>query len=215
MERVTVYVDGFNFYYGLKRMKAVDNDWKKFYWIDFVKFFDHFLDRNQVLQKVVYFTTPPQNMQKSNRQGMLFLANKLLNGSRFEVIEGKFHDKEFICPICNSIYTRPEEKRTDVNISVQMMRDCAQNKTDVLILVSADSDLLPPLELITKDNPEKKIKIFFPPKGFSYDLNYFMKVNKRKVTLLKKHKVRFNNSIMPNIVTKDGISYTIPAKWNI
>ena len=30
MERVTVYVDGFNFYYGLKRIKAVDSDWKQF-----------------------------------------------------------------------------------------------------------------------------------------------------------------------------------------
>ena len=93
MERVTVYVDGFNFYYGLRRMKAVDNDWQKFYWIDFVKFFDHFTGGNKILQKVVYFTTPPINIQKRNRQGMLLLANKLLNGNRFEVIEGKFYDK--------------------------------------------------------------------------------------------------------------------------
>jgi hypothetical protein len=215
MKNVTVYVDGFNFYYGLKRMKTKDRDWRKFYWIDFVKFFDHFMGNHQILRKVVYFTTPPMNIQKRNRQGLLLKANQLLNGDRFEVIEGKFYEKEFICPVCGNKYTMPEEKRTDVNISVQMMRDCARNNTDVLILVSADSDLVPPLELVKNDYPEKTVKIFFPPKGFSYDLNNFIKSNKGNVTLLKNHKIRFTNSIMPDTVTKDGKTYTIPSKWTV
>ena len=215
MERVTVYVDGFNFYYGLRRMKAVDNDWQKFYWIDLVKFFDHFTGNNRILQKVVYFTTPPLNIQKRNRQGILFLANKLLNGNRFEVVEGKFYDKEQICPKCKSRYTTPEEKRTDVNISCQMTRDCALNNTDVIILVSADSDLVPPLEIIKNDHPDKTIKIFFPPKSFSNDLNNFMRAGKGKVLKLQKNKTRFANSIMPDIVSKDGTTYTIPQKWKV
>ena len=194
-------------------MKAVDNDWHKFYWIDFVKFFDHFTLNGQVLQRVFYFTTQPLNIQKSNRQGTLLGANQLLNAGRFEVIYGKFYDKELICPVCNTRYTRPEEKRTDVNISVQMMRDCAQDRTDTLILVSADSDLVPPLESIKTDFPGKKIRIFFPPKCFSNDMNHFMKSNQGKVIRLEKHKVRFFNSIMPDAVTRDDISYTIPPKW--
>ena len=133
MERVTVYVDGFNLYYGLRRMRAVDADWQKFYWLDFVKFFEHFKDRSQILQKVVYFTTPPQNIQKSNRQAKLLDVNKLLNENRFEVIYGKFIDKWLICPKCKSKYKKPEEKRTDVNISVQMMNDCALDNTDVIV----------------------------------------------------------------------------------
>jgi len=215
MERVSVYIDGFNFYYGLKRKKAVDNDWKKFYWINFVKLFDHFNLNNQTLQKVYYFTTPPLNFQKSNRQGALLEANKLLNGNQFEVITGKFYEKAQICPVCNATFTVPEEKRTDVNISCQMLRDCAQNKTDTLVLVSADSDLVPPLELIKKDYPRKKIKIFFPPKSFSYDLNNLVKFHKGKVTFLERNKVRFINSVMPSVITVDGKTCTIPAKWNI
>ena len=212
MERVTVYVDGFNFYYGLKRIKATDKDWKKFYWIDLVKFFDHFKMTNQVLEKVYYFTTPPLNILKRNRQRLLFLANKLLNGNRFEVIEGKFYEKDLVCPACHTKYTMPEEKRTDVNICARMMRDCSMNNTDVIILVSADSDLVPPLELIKKDYPDKTIKVFFPPKGFSNDLNNFMK---GKVLKLQKHKIRFTNSIMPDVVSADGKSYTIPEKWRV
>ena len=215
MDRITVYIDGYNFYYGLKRMKAIHNYWKKFLWIDFVKLFDHFKLNNQILQKVYYFTTPPINIQKRNRQRILFLANKLINGNRFEIVDGKFYDKELICPACNFKYTKPEEKRTDVNICAQMMRDCALNNTDVLILVSAASDLVPPLEIIKTDYPDKKIRIFFPPKCFSNDLNNFMNSIKSKVVKLQKNEVKFTNSIMPDTVTKDDVTYTIPPKWKI
>ena len=194
-------------------MKAVDNDWHKFYWIDFVKFFDHFTLNGQVLQRVFYFTTQPLNIQKSNRQGTLLGANQLLNAGRFEVIYGKFYDKELICPVCNTRYTRPEEKRTDVNISVQMMGDCALNNVDTLVLVCADSDLVPPLEFIKKHYPEKKIRIYFPPDNFSSALRDFMRSHKGKVVRLEKSKIKFLNSIMPDTVTRDDISYTIPPKW--
>jgi len=196
-------------------MKAVDNVWQHFYWIDFVKFFEHFKERWQILQKVFYFTTPPINLQKSARQDVLLKTNKLINDSRFEVVFGKFYHKWQICKKCKARYKIPEEKRTDVNISVQMMRDCALDNTDVLILVTADSDLAPPLESIKADYPNKKIKIIFPPKSFSNDLNNFMKANRRKALKLENHKRRFLKCIMPDTVTKDGITFTIPAKWKV
>ena len=212
MERVTVYLDGFNFYYGLKRMIASDRDWKRFYWLDFVQLFEHYNLANQELLKVCYFTTPPLNIQKSNRQAKLFEANKLRNGARFEVITGKFYEKLQRCPVCNATFTKPEEKRTDVNISVQMMLDCSLNNTDVIILVSADSDLVPPLEAIKREYMDKKIRIFFPPKSFSYDLSNF---NSGKVVFLERGKPKFDQSIMPDIVTVDSKSCSIPPEWKI
>ena len=212
MVRVSVYIDGFNFYYGLKRKIAEEPDWKKFYWIDFVKLFDHFKGDNQILQKVYYFTTPPNNVQKSNRQTLLFEANQLINGSRFEVVKGKFVDKTLTCAICGASYTVPEEKRTDVNISVRMMGDCAQDKTDTLILVTADSDLIPTIEFIKTNHPNKKIKVFFPPRGFSNDLNNMMR---GKIVKLQNNKIKFTNCIMPDTVTAYGKSVTIPPEWKI
>ena len=90
MERVNYYVDGYNFYYGLKGIKEKDSDWKKFYWLDFVKLFEHFIGDNQSLGKVLYFTAPPLRENKRMKQNMLFSANKLLNGDRFEYVWGKF-----------------------------------------------------------------------------------------------------------------------------
>ena len=50
MARVTVYVDGFNFYYGLRTQKRLDNKWLKSYWIDLVKLFEQFLGEDQTLE---------------------------------------------------------------------------------------------------------------------------------------------------------------------
>ena len=213
MERVNFYVDGFNFYYGLKRLKAADSDWQKFYWLDFVKLFSHFIGDNQVLQKVYYFTAPPLKVSKSNRQGLLLDANKAINGNKFEVVKGQFYEKQHLCPVCNTTYLKPEEKRTDVNISVRMMGDCSLNKVDTLVLVCADSDLVPPLQFIRDNHPDKKIRVYFPPDNYSGALRDFMRTNKGNVVRLEKSKVKFNNSIMPDTVTKDGVSYIIPAKW--
>jgi len=215
MERVSFYVDGFNVYHGLKRLKTTDRDWHKFYWIDFVKFFQCFVGENQVLQKVYYFTAPPLKLEKSNRQSMLLEANKALNGNRFEVVKGQFYEKQVTCKVCKQTYTIAEEKRTDVNISVRMLGDCSTNAVDTLVLVSADSDLVPPLQFIKEHYPQKKIRVYFPPDMNSGALSAFMKSEKKKVVRLGKSKVKFFDSIMPDTVTAEGLSFTIPAKWKV
>ena len=151
MEKVTVYIDGFNFYYGLRTKRKVEAAWAKAYWVDLVKFFEMFLGENQELTKVVYFTASPLNKEKSSRQSSFLNANKLLNGDKFEIVRGKYLEKKIVCPNCKYTIIRPEEKKTDVNISIRMITDCFQEKTDSLILVSGDSDLLPPIEFIQKN----------------------------------------------------------------
>jgi len=215
MKRVTVYIDGFNFYYALKRTKKIDSDWNQFYWIDFVKLFSFFLGEDQELVKVIYFTASPLSPQKSSRQSALLNANKLINDSKFEVIRGKYFSKQINCPNCNFSIEKPEEKRTDVNISVQLIGDCALNKTDILILVTADSDLVPPIEFIQKHYPLKKVKVYFPPNSICNDLKDTIKIKNGKIILLKDNKAKFFKSIMPDIVYNfDGSnSISIPAKW--
>jgi len=213
MERVTFYIDGFNFYYALKRSKKTDPVWNRFYWIDFIKLFSQFLGSNQILSKVVYFTATPLSSQKSSRQGTLFNANKLVNGDRFEVVRGKYFDKQVICPSCKYSINKPEEKRTDVNISVRMIGDCVLDNTDILVLVSADSDLTPPIEFIQKHYKNKTVRVYFPPNSFCNDINYNMMKNKKKIVKLSDNKSKFTNSIMPDVVTDGTKTFTIPEKW--
>ncbi|KAA6331008.1 6-hydroxy-3-succinoylpyridine 3-monooxygenase HspA [termite gut metagenome] len=212
-ERVTFYVDGFNFYYGLKAKKKIDKNWQRAYWIDIVKLFSQFLSPDQILEKVIYFTASPLNPDKSNRQGAFLNVNKLLNENKFEVVRGKYLKKIIQCPNCNYAISRPEEKKTDVNVAIRMIGDCVEDKTDVVVLVSGDSDMLPPIEFIQQKYPQKKIRVYFPPTIFSADLKNNIKLHKGKVVFLENNFNKFQNSIMPDTVTQNGKTYSIPAKW--
>jgi uncharacterized LabA/DUF88 family protein len=211
--RVTFYIDGFNFYFGLKRSKSSDHDWQKCYWIDMVKLCNSFLGEGQVLEKVIYFTASPLNPDKSSRQSAFLNANKLINGDKFEIVRGKYMEKHIPCPYCKADITRPEEKKTDVNISVRMIADCISGKTDKIALVSADSDLIPPIEFIQRTYPKIGIKIYFPPSNSSNDLKDNMIHHRSKPVYMLKNIRRFIDSIMPYKVEKDGVIYTIPDKW--
>jgi len=215
MQRVSFFIDGFNFYHALKREKRTDSDYQRFYWIDFVKLFRQFIDTGQVLHKVYYFTAPPLDEEKSVRQGQLLEANKALNPNIFEIIKGQFYEKRVKCKVCRNVYTIAEEKRTDVNIAVQMLGDCSINNVDTLVLVSADSDMLPPLQFIKERYSDKKLRVYFPPRLRSGALTAFMVENRRQVVRLEQNKARFLRSIMPDTVTIDEKTFTIPAKWKV
>lgn len=215
MNRVTFYIDGFNFYYGLAASNKKDATWKKFYWIDVVKLFKSFLSDAQELSKVIYFTASPLDSEKSSRQSSFLNANKLLNENTFEIVRGKYIEKPMHCPFCHNDFMRPEEKKTDVNISVRMQEDCINNKTDTLVLVSADSDLIPPLESINRNFSDKSIKVYFPPSRYSRDIKDFLYLQRKKPVLLEKNINRFENAIMPDFVEKNGKKYTIPEKWKM
>ena len=111
MNRVTFYIDGFNFYYGLATACKQNSVWKKFYWIDMVKLCNSFLSDGQELSKVIYFTASPLDSDKSSRQSSFLNANKLLNENSFEVVRGKYIEKPIRCPSCHNDFMRPEEKK--------------------------------------------------------------------------------------------------------
>jgi len=71
-KKVIVYVDGFNFYFGLR-----SKNWRKFYWLDIVKFAEKLLRPHQELVEVNYFSARHTNPDKSKRQDRFFQANKL------------------------------------------------------------------------------------------------------------------------------------------
>lgn len=192
-------------------MAQSDPDWKRYYWIDFYKLCSQFIDTEQFeIVKIKYFTAPPLNPQKSQRQATLLAVNKLLNPGIFEVVPGKYYDKYFDCPNCSITFSKPEEKRTDVNISVHLIGDCALDNTDILNLVSADSDLVPPLEFIKENYPHKKVKVYFPPNRKSSDI---YNLDRKNTKFLENSKTRFENSIMDKVISKDGKTYTVPSKW--
>jgi uncharacterized LabA/DUF88 family protein len=166
-QKVIVYVDGFNFYFGLR-----SKNWRKYYWLDMVKFSEQLLRPHQELIEVNYFSARHIHNDKSKRQDAFFQANKL--NPKFTLHLGKYLTKNIECRFCKNIIHTYEEKETDVRIATSMLADVYQQKCDLSVLISADSDLVPPIERIKELNPAHKIITFFPPNRFSFDLQKFV-----------------------------------------
>lgn len=172
--------------------------------------FSQFIGKDQVLEKVIYFTASPLDPGKSSRQSALLNANLILHPDTFEVVRGKYFNKPVYCPNCKSYFSRPEEKKTDVNLSVRMMGDCFNDATDIAVLVSGDTDLIPPIDFIHQYFPEKSVRVYFPPTKFNHALH-----NICKSVHLENNLQKFLNSQMPEtVISEDGTkAYTIPEQW--
>ena len=152
--RSTVYIDGFNFYYGV-----IKNTGHK--WLDLQKFFT-LLRQADDIQGIRYFTALVDGPDRAH-QGTYLRALATL--PLVQVILGRFKLKRIKCQIgCshagNRLFDVPEEKRTDVNIAVRMVDDAYRNLADRFILVSGDSDLVPAVTLLR--DMGKEVLVYIP-----------------------------------------------------
>lgn len=202
-QKVIVYIDGFNFYYGLKNPK-----WKRYYWLDIVGLFEKFMRPNQELMAVKYFSAKPDNINKSLNQNAFFQANK--ENPKFKLILGKYLKKDITCFNCQNIIHTYEEKETDVRIATQIVADAYNKKCDASIIVSADSDMIPAIELLLEIR--HKIFVYFPPNQHSSDLSMISNGN---AMYLSRYESRFKNSLLPEEIELKCQNYTIkiPPKW--
>jgi uncharacterized LabA/DUF88 family protein len=201
-QKVIVYVDGFNFYFGLR-----SRNWRKYYWLDMVKFSESLLRPHQTLVEVNYFSARHTNPDKSKRQDAFFQANKL--NPKFTLHLGKYLTKDIECRFCRNIIHSYEEKETDVRIATTMLADVYQQKCDLSVLISADSDLVPPIERIRELKSAHKIITCFPPNRFSFDLKKWS--NGTKVLI---NQTLYEACLLPEKVTlPDGYELNRPAKW--
>ncbi len=203
-QKVIVYIDGFNFYYGLRK-NAV---WRRYYWIDVVKLFEMFLRPNQELVAVKYFSAKVADNDKSLRQNAFFQANK--ENPKFHLVLGKYLRKEIKCFRCGNIIRTFEEKESDVRIATQIVADAYKKNCDVSIVVSADSDMIPAIELAIECG--HNVYVYFPPNQYSSNLSAMSNGNPIHMS---RYESRFRKVVMPDVVhlTRSGYDLAIPWKW--
>jgi len=164
MKKVIAYIDGFNMYFGLK-----SKGWNHLYWLDIQKMCSYLLKENQNLIFTKYFTSKiTKPVDKQNRQNKYLDALNTLYD--FEIYYGRYQMNPFTCNKCDKTYNIPNEKKTDVNISTELIFDAFDDNFDVAFLFSADSDLVPTLKKIKDRFPEKNIVLMFPPNRNSEEL---------------------------------------------
>ena len=166
--RTSIYIDGFNFYYGAVKGTA-------FKWLDFKSLFQKILDPKNQINTIKYFTaevTGKIDPDQPIRQKTYLRALKT-HIPELTVIYGSFntHVKPMPLACKNSNYSRPffvpilrtEEKGSDVNLAIHLLNDAWLNEFDCAVVVSNDSDLSESLRIVKNDL--KKVVGVINPRG--------------------------------------------------
>jgi uncharacterized LabA/DUF88 family protein len=203
LERVIAYIDGFNLYFGLK-----SKGWRRYYWLNQQKLVQILLKPQQQLVITKYFTARiagPADKQK--RQNTYLEALTTLPD--IQIYFGKYQNISRQCNRCGFEDEVPNEKMTDVNIAVELLSDAFQDRYDTAFLISADSDLVPPIKRIRLLFPNKNVIVAFPPNRFSKELD---KHAKSTFTI---GRAKIAKSLFPPEVGKaDGYILKCPERWN-
>ena len=202
--RVMAYIDGFNLYFGLKA-----SNYQRYLWLDLVALAGNLTQGTDGVVGVRYFTSlisgPPAKRQ---RQTTYLEALQTHCGAMLRILYGKYQTEDRMCRQCGSVSPVPSEKKTDVNIAVEMMVDAYSDAFDTAFLVTADSDLLPPLEAIRRLFPQKRIVVAFPPGRNSMDLR------RAAQAFFTIGRAKFARSQLPESVVKpNGTVLTRPPTW--
>ena len=217
--RAMCFIDGFNLYHSL------DNNltFKKYKWLDLWSLSEKLMLPNETLVEVFYFTAYTYwNSARQMRHSDYVLINE---NKGCKVILGKFQEKERFSPVrcssscaanasqgyCGKKFLIHEEKMTDVNIAISILKACVLGICDAIYLISGDNDLVPALETVKELFPKVRIRVILPINAKAKNLMNTCKKNGFKYQRIKEHHLA--SSQFPNLVVIGNNSYSKPAHW--
>ena len=160
-KRCTIYVDGFNWYFGIFQHRPA---WK---WLNVQSFFEALrLDEDVVAVKFFTALVDPLKHVSTRRDRQKRYMRALGTLPKVKIILGKYQERTVTCRAHDCMrrleYQVPEEKKTDVNMAVNLLEDAFRGLTDSMVIVSGDSDLEPAVEWVRRNYPQIKITVYIP-----------------------------------------------------
>lgn len=151
-----VYIDGFNFYYGLAKPLNCK-------WVDLRTYFQR-LYRSDDIKQILFFQAKILGPHLTHQEAYL----NALSDMGVDVVLGEMKRKRRHCRVSQCHFsgdrTWPdaEEKFTDVSIGIQMVHDAHRAAFEKQILVTADTDLVPAIRLAKVVRPQTQISLCIP-----------------------------------------------------
>ena len=201
-ERVIAYNDGYNLYFGI-----LDARMHTSRWLDLRGVWTSLLKPGQRLDLVRYFTTRVRNDPDAARRQAVFIDALRATGG-IEIDFGLFLSKIVTCRWCKKEWQKNEEKRTDVNIAVRLLNDARDDRFDMAMVVSGDSDLVPIVESVRRRHSRKRVIVASPPKRWSTDLAQ----SAHAAFQVSRAAIRSNRLPDP-VITPEGVELRAPEGW--
>lgn len=177
--RVAVYVDGFNLYY-----RALKNT--GFKWLDIDALCKAILHKTPNIVQINYYTARVKQLDPSytDQQDQAEYLRALSTIPHLRIHYGNFQITEKVMPLASPLWMRPkfvphvdlsactdlpevarvvktEEKGSDVNFGVHLVRDAFLDKFDIAAVITNDTDLREPLRIVSQE-AKKKVVLLSP-----------------------------------------------------
>jgi len=150
-KRISVYIDGANFYYGLKTIDLRYSD----VFFDFEKFVSKIIGKNTLIT-IYYYNAPlKENFNKYVYWNQMKFFACLRKIPKCKVV---------LCKRQKRVNKDEKEyyviKGDDIHLSLDMLRDACKNKYDKAILISGDGDFVQLVNYVKKEDKEVEIYAF-------------------------------------------------------
>jgi uncharacterized LabA/DUF88 family protein len=172
--RTIVYVDGFNLYYRMLKARPANK------WLNPVALVSHILHPDHNIIQLNYYiarvSKRAHDPEAPARQATYLKA--LGTVAEVKIHEGSFMTSEPWMPLATPPQAKPdgyvwgdphpnvvksEEKGSDVNLGVHLVRDAFTNAFDVAVVITNDSDLVEPIRIATQE-AGKRVGLLVPVK---------------------------------------------------
>lgn len=219
-KRAACFIDGFNLYHSLDSRREL----RKYKWLDLWKLCQRFLTFDERLSDVFYFTAYTDwNTGRQSRHHAYVAINQ---AQGCKVILGKFQEITRVSRVkcrrpcvkgssqlfCDKPYPAHEEKMTDVNIAVNIIKSCVQKSCDAVYLLSGDNDLVPALETAKELCLDIRIRVMLPINAKAKKIMSFCRQNDFKyMRICEQH---LAESQFPNSVIVEDKVYSKPSHWS-
>lgn len=191
-KRIIIYINGLNLYGSIQKFK------QKYKWLNVESLAKKFIKEEATLVQVKFFTVKLNGDNERVKNQKTYLSALTQYCKKTNIIYGHFAktQKYTLCSCKNF-----EEKKTDVNIAYEMLKDAYLNNFDTAYLISGDSDLLYLVNELKRLN--KIIIMVIPHKKLGKIANISIEVNEVHLR---------NNQLPKRIKTVRGF-ITKPLKW--
>ena len=204
MNRVSFFIDGFNVFHALDSHKA----YHKYKWLDYSALARCFISSKDTIADIYYFSAYADWEPEKKARHQLLIRALMLRGVK--VVFGKFKMRDKHCRICHKTYKIPEEKQTDVNISIKLFQ-CAYNDIfDTALVVTGDSDIAPAILAVKESFPAKRIGLVIPigrsAETMKNVCDFHMKIKEKHLR---------NSQFPDSIIINAGKNITLnrPSSW--
>lgn len=227
--RTRVYIDGYNLYYGCLKGTSLK-------WLNLCTLFEKFILPSSTSIAIEaeplfikYFTAMIIEQAASAADSLMsqeqyHAALRKHSPGALEIIKGYYDMKTVrarqVDPVdpkkwlrdCNDVDVwKLEEKQTDVNIAVHLLKDVLCEKIEHVVLVTNDTDLAPALAMIRQVS-DAKIGLVIPTKNHERPANQDL-VDHAHWTRTHITLDELKSSQFPRVVTLDKKSASKPLSW--